>query len=192
MEITKTLYVTDRAQWRAWLEQHHADEMEIWLVMYRKDSGQPSIPYDDAVEEALCYGWIDGIVKKIDEPRYAQRFTPRKSTGKWSEVNKKRLHSLMQAGKMTQAGMAKIDPEVLQELENFDPEQKPKEPPIPEALEKALKEQPAAWENFQNLAPTYRRQFIGWVADAKREETRAKRIQKAVELLLANKNLTQM
>jgi uncharacterized protein YdeI (YjbR/CyaY-like superfamily) len=192
MEITKTLYVTSRSEWRAWLAQHHAVEMEIWLVMYRKDSGQPSIPYDDAVEEALCYGWIDGIVKKIDEPRYAQRFTPRKSTSKWSEVNKRRLHDLLQAGKMTPAGMAKIDPEVLQELENFDPDQKPKEPPVPEAFEEALKGEPAAWKNFEGMAPTYRRQFIGWVADAKREETRTNRILKSIELLLENKNLTQM
>jgi uncharacterized protein YdeI (YjbR/CyaY-like superfamily) len=192
LEITKTLYVTSRADWRAWLAKHHTVEKEIWLIMYRKDTGQPSIPYDHAVEEALCYGWIDGLVKKMDEARYAQRFTPRKNTTNWSDVNKKRLHDLLQAGKMTPSGMAKIDPAVLQELENFNPEQKSQEPPIPEAFGEALKGQPAAWKNFESMAPSYRRQFIGWIADAKREETRTRRIQKAIELLLANKNLTQM
>jgi uncharacterized protein YdeI (YjbR/CyaY-like superfamily) len=192
LKITQTLYVTNREDWRTWLAQHHAHESEIWLILYKKETGQPSIPYDDAVEEALCFGWIDSIIQKIDDEKYAQKYTPRKNNAKWSDSNKKRLKKLLNSGKMTPAGMAKIDAGVLQELENYDPDKKPKELPVPPFFEAALQEHPAAWENFKNLAPTYRRQFIGWVSEAKREETRAKRIQKSIDLLLANKNLTQM
>src|SRR5437763_11840829 len=110
MEITNTLYVTNRDDWRAWLEEHHATEPEIWLVFYRKASGKSRIPYDEAVEEALCFGWIDSIVKGIDEERFAQRFSPRKPKSAWSELNKERVRRLMEQGKMTQAGLDKMEP----------------------------------------------------------------------------------
>jgi uncharacterized protein YdeI (YjbR/CyaY-like superfamily) len=192
MEIGKTLYVTRREDWRAWLEQHHATESDIWLVFYRKETGQPSLPYDDAIEEALCFGWIDGIAKKVDAERHTLRFTPRKNTTNWSHPNKKRLHRLLQEGKMTPAGLARVDPAVLKEMENFNPDSEPEEPPLPDGLLEALQTQPPALANFENMAPSYRRQFIGWISQAKREETRQKRIEKSVELLLANKNLTQI
>lgn len=106
MNITKTLYAKDRTQWRRWLEKNHDKEKEIWLVFYRKDSGKVSISYNDAVEEALCFGWIDSIEKGIDGERFAQRFTPRKPKSKWSETNKERVKKLIKEGKMTKAGLA--------------------------------------------------------------------------------------
>jgi uncharacterized protein YdeI (YjbR/CyaY-like superfamily) len=191
VKITQTLYLTNRDDWRAWLSQHHASEREIWLISYRKHTGKPSLPYDDAVEEALCFGWIDSIRKKIDDEKYAQLYTPRKSTTNWSALNKNRLRKLFKAGKMTPAGTAKIDAAVLEEIKKpAVPELEPQS--VPEYLEQALQKHPTAWENFNNLAPTYRRQFIGWISEAKKEETRQKRLQKSIELLSENKNLTQM
>ena len=89
MRLTKELYVTNREDWRAWLEQNHATEKEVWLLYYKKHTGKPTIPYDDAVEEALCFGWIDSTVKRIDDEKYTQKFTPRNDRSVWSESNKK-------------------------------------------------------------------------------------------------------
>ena len=97
MELGETLYVTTRTEWRSWLQEHHTTEREIWLVYYKKHTAKPRIPYNDAVEEALCYGWIDSTVKKLDDDRFAQRFTPRKhgSNSKLSEMNKERIRQLI-------------------------------------------------------------------------------------------------
>src|SRR5213596_4263102 len=108
MEIGTTLYVKDRRQWRAWLARHHETAPEIWLIYYKKDSGKPRIPYNDAVEEALCYGWIDSILKPIDARRYAQRFSPRRPTSVLSAMNRERVRRLITAKRMTKAGLASI------------------------------------------------------------------------------------
>src|SRR5579863_2221982 len=113
MAKSRTLYVSNRDEWRAWLADHYESEVEIWLVYYKKHSGTPRIPYDHAVEEALCFGWIDSIVKRIDGAKYAQRFTPRRDCTKWSALNVRRVRKLIKKGRMTRAGMAKIDPAVL-------------------------------------------------------------------------------
>ena len=104
----KTLYVTKRAEWRKWLEEHHGSENEIWLVYYRKETGKPRISYEDALNEALAFGWIDSIQRGIDKERFAQRFSPRRDTARWSEANKERARRLIRDGRMTPAGMAKI------------------------------------------------------------------------------------
>jgi len=106
MKVGKMLYVTNREKWREWLERFHDKEKEIWLVFYRKNSGKPRIPYNDTVEEALCFGWIDSIEKGIDHERFAQRFTPRKPKSQWSETNKERVRRLLKDGKMTKSGLA--------------------------------------------------------------------------------------
>jgi hypothetical protein len=98
MEIRKTLYVTSREEWRAWLAKHYQSETEVWLIYYKKHSGQPRISYDHAVEEALCFGWIDSIVKRIDDEKFAQKFTPRRDGAKWSALNKRRLRKLIREG----------------------------------------------------------------------------------------------
>jgi uncharacterized protein YdeI (YjbR/CyaY-like superfamily) len=189
MKIRKTLYVTNRDDWRAWLEKNHETEKEVWLVYYKKHTNRPRIPYDDAVEEALCFGWIDSIVQKIDDERYAQKFTPRKNSSKWSELNKRRVRKLLREGKMTPAGLAKIGDGVLEAGEGSKSESKTKGLIIPESLEESLRANGKAWENFNRLAPSYRRQYIGWITSAKKEETRNKRIREAVELLARNEKL---
>ena len=113
MPITKSIYFATRGEWRDWLEKHHQSETEIWLIAFKKHTGRPSIPYGDAVEEALCFGWIDSIVKKLDEEKFAQKYTPRRDWKKWSDSNKKRMRQLIADGKMTPAGSAKFDPAIL-------------------------------------------------------------------------------
>ena len=189
MKISKTLYVTSRDDWRAWLEKNHETEKEVWLVYYKKHTNQPRIPYDDAVEEALCFGWIDSIVQRIDDERYAQKFTPRKSGSLWSESNKRRIRKLLKEGKMTQAGLAKIGEGVLAAEEGAKSARKTKELVIPSYLSEALRGNKKAWENFNDLAPSYRRQYVGWIATAKKEETRKKRIREALKLLARNEKL---
>jgi len=106
MNVGKTLYVDSRSKWRKWLEKFHDKEKEIWLVFYRKNSGKPRISYNDAVEEALCFGWIDSIEKGIDDEKFAQRFTPRKPKSNLSDSNKERVKRLIKEGKMTKSGLA--------------------------------------------------------------------------------------
>src|SRR2546425_10087227 len=108
MEIGTTLYAKDRRQWRSWLARHHKTAAEIWLIYYKKHSGKPRIPYTDAVEEALCYGWIDSIAKPVDADRWAQRFSPRRPSSRLSEMNRERVRRLIAARRMTKAGLARI------------------------------------------------------------------------------------
>src|ERR1044072_1059586 len=107
-QTPKTLYIADRRAWRAWLEENHARETEVWLVYYKKHTGRPRIPYDDAVEEALCFGWIDSTVRRLDEERFLQKFTPRKLKSNWCESNVKRARRLIAEGLMTKAGFDAI------------------------------------------------------------------------------------
>src|SRR5512139_1337618 len=112
MEIGETLYVTARQDFRRWLQKHHADRTEIWLVRYKKASGKPSLDYVQAVEEAICFGWIDNIEKSIDAERYALRFSPRRPKSNWTEINKERARKLIAEGKMTEAGFATLPPDL--------------------------------------------------------------------------------
>jgi uncharacterized protein YdeI (YjbR/CyaY-like superfamily) len=186
MAVSRTFYATNRQEWRAWLEKHHATESEIWLIYYKKHTGQPRIPYEDAVEEALCFGWIDSTVKKIDEEKFAQKFTPRRDRSNWSALNKRRMQQLIRDGRMTAAGLAKIDLATL----NDETEPRPKEElPLPRFVKQALRANRTAWENFDKLAPSYRRNLIRWILDAKKEETRQRRLQEAIGLLEQNKKL---
>jgi uncharacterized protein YdeI (YjbR/CyaY-like superfamily) len=115
MDIGEILYVTNREEFRAWLEQNHAAKREIWLVQYRKATGKPSLPYLEAVEEAICFGWIDGFEKSMDSERYATRFTPRRPRSNWTETNKQRARKLIAAGRMTEAGRAALPADVQDE-----------------------------------------------------------------------------
>lgn len=114
MEIGETLLVTTRHEWREWLEKHHRDYKEIWLIYYKKTSGKPGISYEESVEEALCFGWIDGAIKGIDQETYAGRFTPRRPKSPWSNSNRERVARLLREGRMTQAGLAILPDELRQ------------------------------------------------------------------------------
>ena len=155
MELGKTLYVTNRKAWRSWLAKHHGTEKEIWLVYCKKKSGKPRIPYNDAVEEALCYGWIDSTVKKIDEERTAQRFTPRREKSPLSEMNKERARRLIRAGKMTAVGLAKISAGIREKFV------------FPADIIAAIKKDNAAWKNFKKFPLAYRRIRVGFVNGAR-------------------------
>lgn len=178
-----TLHVTTRAEWRAWLAEHHASQREVWLIYYKKVSGQPRIPYEDAVEEAICFGWIDSIVKRLDDQRYAQKFTPRTNTAKWSEINKRRLRKMIAESRMTPAGMAKIG-------NALDPSSE--EAPVPPYkqtfalspnLEAQLRKHHTAWAFYQSLPPSQQTLYVRWITSAKKDETRARRMQEAIERL---------
>ena len=106
--VMKQLYFINREQWRNWLIEHHAAEAGVWLIFYKKETHKPTIDYDDAVEEALCFGWIDSIIKKIDDERYVRKFTPRKDKSKWSALNRKRANKMTKKGRMTDVGLSKI------------------------------------------------------------------------------------
>jgi uncharacterized protein YdeI (YjbR/CyaY-like superfamily) len=193
MAISRTLHVTTRDEWRDWLAKHHATETEIWLIYYKKQSGQPRIPYDHAVEEALCFGWIDSIVKRIDDEKFAQKFTPRRDCTNWSALNKRRVRKLIGEGRMTKVGLAKIDCAVLDEEPQVKQKTKQKQnkvtPNLPRFVRQALMANPRAWTHFQNLAPSYRRNCIAWIMQAKKDETRQRRLREVVSLMKQNKKL---
>jgi uncharacterized protein YdeI (YjbR/CyaY-like superfamily) len=163
MKIGKTLYVKDRKAWRAWLKEHHRTEPEIWLIYYKKESGKPRVSYNDAVEEALCFGWIDSTMKSVDFERLAQRFTPRRKTSNLSEPNKVRIRKLIAQRKMTKAGLEAV-------AHAFDPKKDADggDVILPPYIEIALKENDAAWENYLKFPDTYKRVRIQYIETRKR------------------------
>jgi uncharacterized protein YdeI (YjbR/CyaY-like superfamily) len=175
----------DRAAWRRWLTENHVKQAQVWLVFFKKHTGKDCIAYRASVEEALCFGWIDGLKRRIDDDRYAYRFTPRKPESKWSPLNIRLAEEAIAEGRMTAAGLKAFknrktyDADFLQARE--DPDGKP-----PPEIEKALKASPRAWRNFSQMAPGYRRQYISWLVSAKRPETRARRLEKALRMLEQN------
>jgi uncharacterized protein YdeI (YjbR/CyaY-like superfamily) len=180
-EIATKFYAATRREWREWLEKNHDRAREIWLLYPKKASGKTRVPYPDAVEEALCFGWIDGVLKPIDDRVYAQRFTPRRPGTNWSELNRKRYARLLREGLVTDAGKAK--PPNKRGRAATPAEISDKVPPY---ISKAFRTAEPAWTNFRKLAPGYRRMFVFWINHAKREETRQKRIREAIGHLLEN------
>lgn len=162
MELGKILYVSHRRAWRAWLSRHHAEEKEIWLAYYRKSSGKPRIPYNDAVEEALCFGWIDSTVKKVDEERFAQRFSPRRPNSKLSQMNKERIRRLITEKRMTNAGMAAI-------AHAYDGESDHGKARVSGDIMAAMRKNPAAYENFKKLPESYKRIRIAYIEGRRRQ-----------------------
>lgn len=177
-----------REEWRAWLEKNHANQSEVWLVYYKKHTNKPTLTYLESVKEALCFGWIDGIKKRIDVERYMHRFTPRRAASRWSPTNIKLARELIASGEMTDAGLAAFnnrkpyDEELLQAKKKQPPALKPE-------FEQALKANDAAWQNFNALAPSYRKNYIGWLQSAKRPATREKRLRELLSVLEQGKKL---
>jgi uncharacterized protein YdeI (YjbR/CyaY-like superfamily) len=186
MKAEPIVFAKDRDEWRGWLQTHHDQEAGIWLGFYKKGSGQESVSYEQAVEEALCFGWIDSTLKPGDERVYYQRFSPRRSKSAWSEINKRRAARLQRAGRMTPAGLAKIN----FPLDEIDPDQElPPESDLPEHIAQVLLANPPAWDNLQAMSPSVRRAYRSFLISAKKPETLAKRLERAVELLKDNKRL---
>ena len=159
----KTLHVTDRRKWRAWLRKNYKTEKEIWLVYYKKGSGKPRIEYNDAVEEALCYGWIDSTVKTIDDERYAQKFSPRKPGSKYSPANKERLRSLLKQKK------------IIKEVRESLPDLGEEDFVIPDDILAELKANKQAWKNFQKFSDAYKRIRIGFIEGARKRPAEFKK-----------------
>ncbi len=187
--MMKTVEAEYRAEWRAWLATNHHHEKEVWLVYHKKKTGKPSIEYGASVEEALCYGWIDSIIKKIDDTKYARKFTPRKENSRWSAANKKRISRLISAGLMTEHGLKLVDA-AKRSGKWDDPTQKPELTyDMPAEFAEALKENRLAQETYANLAPTYQKQYLGWIEVAKQPKTRERRIKESILLLAKGEKL---
>jgi uncharacterized protein YdeI (YjbR/CyaY-like superfamily) len=182
----KTFDARTVERWRKWLAAHHASESEVWLVFHKKHTGRACVVYGDAVDEALCVGWIDSLVKRIDEARYALKFTPRKPDSKWSASNRKRYAALHASGRLKPAGLRRAPTD-----RTYD--RPPRRPSlastVPRYIEKALKGDRAAWNYFSQLAPSHRRQYIVWIDWAKRQDTKDRRLREAIRLLHANQKL---
>lgn len=163
---------------RKWFEKNHAKKSELWLGYYKKVSGRPSVKYSQAVDQALCFGWIDGIVKGIDENKYCQRFTPRKPKSIWSAVNLKKIDALIEKRLVHEAGMKTFGNRDKAMTNKYSFEQKKLE--FPEPYEKKFKLNKKAWANFQNMPPSYRKPAIWWVISAKQEETRLRRLEELI------------
>jgi uncharacterized protein YdeI (YjbR/CyaY-like superfamily) len=187
MEITRTFYAGTRKRWRAWLEKNHDRVAEIWLIFYKKHTGKSCVNYDDALNEALCFGWIDGLVRRIDEEKYAQRFTPRKSNSTWSEGNKRRFQKLKKQGLMTDAGLKSFQSSTRSKPNWRD--ELAGDYRIPADIEEAFSAKPKSRQNFDRFPPGYRRMCIGWIITAKKPETREKRIREVVHLSAQNKRI---
>jgi len=185
----KEIYLPTRAAWRKWLRDNHdREEKGIWLVFYKKGSGKPSLDYEESVEEALCFGWIDSIIKRIDEERYCRKFTPRKETSAWSPTNRRRAEKIIRDKRMTTFGLAKIM--AAKKLGRWEMDTRPGiDLEIPRELSKALERDKQAKEFFAQMAPTHQNHFIGWITTAKRPETRERRLKESLALLKRGKRL---
>ncbi len=188
MEIGEALYFTERTKWRSWLAKNHKKEKEIWLVYYRKSSGKPRLPYNDAVEEALCYGWIDSIQKGIDSEKFAQRFTPRKPNSNLSETNRERIRRLIKEGKMTKAGLEAVSGNFDARKDRID-----KWSNAPDILE-ALKSDELAWKNFQKLPEGYKKVRIGFIESRRRhgDEMFQRSLRHFIKMTARNKRFGMM
>ena len=164
MKLGETLYITSKRAWRSWLAKNYRSKSEIWLVYYKKKTGRLRISYNDAVDEALCYGWIDSTVKSIDEKRFAQRFTPRRKKSVLSQMNRERVRKLIAQKRMTKAGLKAI-------AHVFDPSTDvAKKPIVPVEVQKALKADPKAWQNFQKFPVSYQRMRLAYVESQKKHD----------------------
>jgi uncharacterized protein YdeI (YjbR/CyaY-like superfamily) len=185
----KNVQVTSRDGWRSWLARNHDKETKgTWLVFHKTGSGRPSVGYEEAVEEALCFGWIDSIIKRIDDEEYVRKFSPRRPGSPWSGLNKARVAKTIAEGRMTRHGLAKI--EAAKKSGSWDSADRPLPSfAMPSELARALTGNETARRFFDGLAPTYRKHFIGWIASAKRPETKERRIGEAIALLAQGRKL---
>lgn len=186
----KTFYARDRKAWRAWLQKHHATSAGVWLIYYKKESGKSRVAYADAVEEALCFGWIDSTHRSLDHERSMQRFSPRKTKSVWSALNKSRVKKLIEEGLMTPAGLEKIETakqngswSSIDHVENME---------MPPDLTKALNKNKAALKYFNGASRTFRKQVLYRLNSAKLPETRAKRIADILKTMSEGRDIFRM
>ncbi len=173
--ITEVFYPKTRKAWRNWLEKNGTKKTEIWVQLFRKDSGKPSLPYDDLVEECLCFGWIDGVVKKYDDESRVQRITPRRKKTFLSELNRQRVWKLQRQGLMTPRGAAPIADQIGTPDDPWE---------IPDWIESQLEADPAVWNTFRKFPPLYQRLKIGWIKEAGTSPSRKPEAQRRLDYLI--------
>jgi uncharacterized protein YdeI (YjbR/CyaY-like superfamily) len=176
---TNTFYPTSPQAWRKWLARHHESEKSVWLICYKKNSGKPTISWSDAVDEALCFGWIDSTRKTIDDEKFIQFFTRRKPTSMWSKINKEKVKQLIEEGRMMPAGYDSI--ERAKKNGSWNILDAVEELVIPEDLESAFGAHAGSKDFFMGLSKSVRKMMLGWIEFAKRPETRQKRIAEIAE-----------
>lgn len=181
MQVTEVFYPQNRKEWRDWLTEFHvSDKSEIWLRFFKKETKKPTISYDEAVEEALCFGWIDGIAKSFDAESFVQRFTPRRKKSFLSELNRQRIWKLQKLGLMTQAGVESIKDQIGSPDDPFE---------IPQSILQALQADEKVWQNFQNYSIFYQRLRIGFILECikQRPDEAQKRLEYLIKMTAQNK-----
>ncbi|OJJ22374.1 bacteriocin-protection protein [marine bacterium AO1-C] len=186
--MNDVLFFATPAEFREWLAQNHDKLTEQWIGFYKKASKKPSITWSESVDQALCYGWIDGLRKKIDDESYKIRFTPRRKNSIWSAVNLKKMKELIEQGLMQASGLAIYEKRDPAKEQTYGYEQKAKT--LPDEYLQVLKAHKKAWEFFSNSAPFYQRQMAHWVVSAKKEETQLRRLEKLITYSEQGKKVT--
>lgn len=182
----KPLQMVDRAAWREWLQENHAVAKEAWLIITKKHAARPGVNYEEALEEALCCGWIDGLTRSVDDETFTIRFSPRKARSIWSESNKRRVERLIEQGRMTEAGMAAVR-EAKQNGEWDKAAEREDTSVLPPDLEEALQRDGRIWLNWESLAPSRKKQYIYWITGAKTQQTRERRIRETITMVEGGK-----
>jgi len=186
----KVRHFKSSADFRNWLEANHATAQELWVGFYKKASGVPSITWPESVDQALCFGWIDGIRKRIDDSTYVIRFSPRKPSSTWSVVNVKRAQELAKEGLMRPAGLKAFEARKANRSGIYSYENRPAA--LPDSYEQTMRQNNAAWDFFQGQPPSYRRMACWWVLSAKKEETRLRRLNVLIEMSAAGRRMDAM
>jgi len=189
--VTEAIYFGSPAEFGAWLEEHHERETELWVGYFKKATGKPSLTWSQAVDEALCFGWIDGVLRSVDNERHMQRFTPRKAASNWSAVNIAKVESLRAAGRMRPAGEAAFARRREDRSGVYAYEQR-NDPVLEPEHEARFKAHAGAWKYFMSRPPSYRRPALWWVVSAKRPETRERRLATLIEDSAAQRTLKQL
>jgi uncharacterized protein YdeI (YjbR/CyaY-like superfamily) len=189
--VSEAIYFASPEEFRAWLEEHHESEREVFVGYWKKATGKPSLTWSQAVDEALCFGWIDGVLRSVDDERHYQRFTPRKLGSNWSAINIAKVEQLRAEGRMRRAGEAAFARRRDDRSAVYSYEQRSK-PMLEPELEARFRADAAAWEYFMSTPPSYRRPALWWVISAKRPETRERRLATLIEDSAAGRRIKQL
>lgn len=181
------IFFRDTTEFRKWLEENHQKEKEVLVGYYKVATGKPSMNWSDSVDEALCFGWIDGIRRSVDAERYCNRFTPRNPKSNWSAINIKKVEKLIQQGRMKPAGLAAYEKRTKARSEVYSYENKPEQ--FPPEMEARFRENTEAWEFFSNQSTSYKRTVMYYVMDAKQEATRFSRLDKLIKACMEGKRM---